>query len=90
MVKTHTFRKLRYRVVLEKIEGYAEVPGYSPREIYIDPTLKPMRFLEVAIHEAMHAEDPEESEATVDRRAQSMARWLWRLGYRRPDGYREF
>jgi len=65
------------------MEGFAEVPGHSPREIYIDPTLSPRKFLNRACHEAMHAEDKDVPEQVIERRADSLARWLWRLGYRR-------
>jgi len=61
----------------------AEVPGVEPRGIYVDPELSPKSFLETAIHEAMHAEDKDITEAVINRRASSMARWLWRLWYRR-------
>jgi len=83
-IKTHVFRGIRYLIHVEdKIDGWAEVPGYEPRSIYVDPELSPKQFLETAIHEAMHAEDKDVSEQTIDRRAHSMHRWLWRLGYRR-------
>ena len=83
-VKSHTFRGLRYAVNVEhKIEGWAEIPGREPRSLYVDPTLTELQFLETAIHEAMHAEDPDVPERVIDRRGRSMARWLWRLGYRR-------
>ena len=82
-MKTHTFRGLRYKVLLDKLDGFAEVPGWEQRAIYVDPELSPRKFLETAIHEAMHAEDPDATERTIDRRAKSLERWLWRLGYRR-------
>jgi hypothetical protein len=83
-IKTHTFRGLKYHVHIEhKLDGWAEVPGREPRGIYCDPTLSPKSFMETAIHEAMHAEDPDVSEKVILRRGKSMANWLWRLGYRR-------
>jgi len=83
-IKSHSFRGLRYLVhVKHKLDGWAEVPGREPRGIYCDPTQTPRRFLETCIHEAMHAEDKDVPEQVVDRRAKSMERWLWRLGYRR-------
>ena len=78
-IKSHTFRGLRYRVYADhKLDGWAEVPGREPRGIYVDPELPPRHHLETAIHEAAHAEDADVSEQVVDRRAKSMARWLWR------------
>jgi hypothetical protein len=86
-IRNHTFRGLRYRVEIEeKMQGFAEVPGPArPREIYVDPEMPPREFLYVAIHEAMHAEDSDVPEQVIERRAHSMSRWLWRLGYRRED-----
>jgi hypothetical protein len=66
-----------------KLEGFAEIPGWEQRQIYVDPELSPKNFLEVACHEAMHAEDKDVPEKVIDRRAKSLSRWLWRLGYRR-------
>ena len=83
-IKSHTFRGIRYLVNIEhKIDGWAEIPGHEPRSIYVDPCLPPKQFLETSIHEALHAEDADVSEQVVDRRAKSMCRWLWRLGFRR-------
>ena len=85
-MRSHRFRKIKYRISTDcVVDGYAEVPGpRKPREIYVNTGLAPKIFLEKAIHEAMHAEDPTiKSEQVIDRRAKSMARWLWRLGYRR-------
>ncbi len=85
---SHRFRGTKYRISTDcVVDGYAEVPGpRKPREIYINPDLSPKIFLEKAIHEAMHAEDPKiKSEQVIIRRSKSLARWLWRLGYRRKD-----
>ena len=83
-IKSHSFRGIRYLIQVEnKIDGWAEVPGVEPRSIYVDPELPPRHHLETAIHEAMHAEDHEASEQVIGRRAKSLARWLWRMGYRR-------
>ena len=84
-MKSHTFRGIRYRVAADqKIDGYAEVPvGREPKTIYVDPTLPPLRHLEIALHEALHAEDPKKPERVVERQGKSLARWLWRMGYRR-------
>ena len=84
MIKSHTFRGLRYLIHIDcKLDGWAEVPGVEQRGIYVDPELSPKLFLETAIHEALHAEDKDITEAVINRRAKSLSRWLWRLGYRR-------
>jgi hypothetical protein len=85
-MKRHTFRGTRYRVnVDEKVEGYAEERDKQAGqlEIYVDPTLSPRRFLNRAIHEALHKIRPEMSEGKVEGTADALEWWLWRLGYRR-------
>ena len=82
--KTHTFRGLRYHLVLnDTIEGWAEVPGRDPRTLYVDARLKGTRsHLDCAIHEAMHAIDKDLKEAVVEYRATALAKFLWAIGYR--------
>ncbi len=83
VIKTHTFRGLRYKIIIDVLDGFAEVPGWDKRQLYLRKDQPPKLFLEAAVHEAMHAEDKDVHEMTVDRRAKSMTNWLWRLGYRR-------
>ena len=84
-MRTHTFRGTRYQVETSKlITGFAEIPrAAAARTIYVAKNLPPLEHLETAIHEAMHAEDPDTLERVVERRGRSIARFLWRLGYRR-------
>lgn len=85
-VRTHTFRGRRYGIFMEHREvGQVDLPGHGGWNLYIDPEQGPYDFLDTAIHEAIHAEDPDVPEQVVDRRARSLSRWLWRLGYRRVD-----
>ncbi len=87
-MRSHRFRRIKYRISTDSVvDGYAEVPGpRKPREIYVNADLPPKIFLEKAVHEAMHAEDPAiKSERVIIRRSKSLTRWLWRLGYRRQD-----
>ena len=80
MIRTHTFRGRRYRVVADEVvQGYVDRVG---REVYVAAGLPPRRALDVAIHEAIHAEEPDLPEATVKRLGSGVARFLWRLGYR--------
>ena len=85
-VKTHRFGGKRYRVsVEERIEGYHEDGRRGPRELYADPYLPPLAFLDTLVHECLHAEFPKMSEKRVDAAASNIARLLWRLGYRRKE-----
>jgi hypothetical protein len=85
-VKTHSFRGKRYRIHTDVVvEGYcagAEARSDGEREIYISAALKGRRRLEVAIHEALHAEDPDVCETVIERRAAAVASFLWRMGYK--------
>jgi hypothetical protein len=51
--------------------------------IFLNSALSPQKFLIIAIHEALHAENPHWSEETVDIASKNVGRFLWRLGYRR-------
>ena len=83
-MRTHTFRGVRYRILTDEVvHGLTEGTAPSqPLMLYISANLSGRSRLEVAIHEAMHAEDMDVDEKVIDRRAASMARFLWRLGYR--------
>ena len=78
VIRSHSFRGVRRRVLVDDV-----VQGYVDRgELYIASNLTPRRSLEVAVHEALHAEEPGLTEAQVDRISKSLGRFLWRLGYR--------
>ncbi len=63
-----------------KIFGMADDDG----TITVDTRVRPgtRRDLEIALHELLHLECLEMSEAEVDRIANSQARLLWALGWR--------
>lgn len=69
-----------FKVIEGILDGLCEE---DEKLITIGPTLKGQYQLEVFIHELLHAEFPEKSEADVDRRAKSLASYLWKAGYRR-------
>ena len=83
-MKTATFRGVRYKLVLEKVDGYVELPGEDlPRELYLDPHQAPSKFLWSAVHEALHAALKTSDERVIEPAARDIAWFLWRLGYRR-------
>jgi hypothetical protein len=53
------------------------------KKISVSPRLTGKIQLEVFIHELLHAEHEDWSEAEVDRRAANIAEYLWKAGYRR-------
>ena len=82
-MKTATFNGRRFRVWSDQqVIGFADIPGDDPA-IYVDPTLKAKPHLETAVHEALHACFPSATEDDIEQKGRDVARWLWRLGYRR-------
>ena len=69
----------KVKVLFEHLYGLYE-PAY--KELTIDPT-RNRDELDTAIHEMLHAERPEMREKTVTKTASSIARLLWKMGYRR-------
>lgn len=64
--------------------GQCDPPDQRGKEIRIATWLPPQEHLEVAIHEFKHADDWRKyDEGYVARFAEDLARFLWRLGYRR-------
>ena len=91
-IKTHTFRQLgggktRYYVVDGAVyDGWVDAPAEKlKRELFVSGGQSPMRELDTWIHEAVHAIGPQLKEKTVTLVATELARFLWRLGYRRKE-----
>lgn len=76
-----------WNYVKQKLEsgkrGEVDSPSTPNKTIYIDPKLVDEEELEVNIHEAMHALDWTKDEHYVTEHAKELARYLWRLGYRK-------
>jgi len=51
--------------------------------IAIDNRLNEFDTLDTLIHEFLHAECPNEKEANIDSLSTSVAKMLWKIGYRR-------
>lgn len=83
-VKSHTFNGRKVHLTVDRhVQGYVIFIEGKEKEMYVDPHLKGLAHLDTAIHEAIHACFPLETEKVVDRSATDIARFLWRLGYRR-------
>lgn len=63
--------------------GECEPPDSVKKEIRIRSTLKGREFLEVLMHEILHAADWSKDESWVERVADDMSAILWKMGYRR-------
>ena len=85
-IRSHTFRGKRWRVVFKAIKGQTgscEPPDEPAKVLTLDPKVQGLEALDTAIHEACHACLWDLDEEAVTEIASDMARFLWRLGYRR-------
>ena len=86
-VKTHTFRLGTYEIEeARNIEGYCDIPdGYYKLHMMIMGG-NDFKALSSALHEAMHADgipDKYVHDGIEISGTERIARFLWRLGYRR-------
>jgi len=85
-MKTHTFRLGKYYIDEDRCEGYCEQPSSDNRLNMIIWKGNDYKALSSALHEALHAEGiPDKylhkEDGTSD--TERIARFLWRLGWRR-------
>lgn len=94
-VKSHIFRGRRYN--LKKISssrlkayndnkrciGLCDDPQSKNKTIYIDKELDDLNELDTYIHEALHCGFWDLEENAVQEFATDLAKFLWRLGYRK-------
>jgi hypothetical protein len=81
MVKTATFNGRRYRIIVAELDGNCDTDDHY--WLIIERDLNKKVGLETAIHEALHACSWKTSEEKVESTARDIARFLWRLGYRK-------
>ena len=83
-IKTHKFNGRTHDIDLSQCYGYCDSPKqgkptlYAPLDAYGE-----FKTLRVLIHESMHACNWAKREDTVDVCSRDIARFLWRLGYRK-------
>jgi len=84
-VKTHSFNGVVYDIdITGPIDGRCESPhecGNPTLAIYTKE--KTLSELEALIHESLHAEGWAKTEKVIERTAKEIARFLWRLNFRR-------
>jgi len=83
MVKTHTFCSRKYHISTDRLDGMAEQEDDGRRWLYVMRPMQTRAGLETTIHEALHACDWRARENEVTDIARDIARFLWRLGWRR-------
>ena len=86
-MKSHTFAGKRFATDVEStIGGYCERQGIILEpELYVAANLTGLQHLTVAVHESIHACFDAATEEQVTAAGKDIARFLWRLGYRRVD-----
>jgi hypothetical protein len=84
-MKSHTFNGTKYTIWTDaKIDGFADLPKERDNmTLYVDPMIPGMGHLDTAVHEAIHACFHDATETLVGHAGRDIARFLWRLGYRR-------
>lgn len=82
--KCNTMSRKKQPTVIHRKLGREKADGlYCDNVIEIDPTLPPMRYLIVLVHEYLHHIQPEWSEEKVDTEGEALGRFLWKQGYRK-------
>jgi hypothetical protein len=81
-MKTQTFNGRSYSICTEPLDGLCDVPTGGGLELHVFADLKKKDGLITAVHEALHAENPNWPEDYVDRMGREIGTFLWRLGYR--------
>jgi hypothetical protein len=81
-MKSHTFNGRKYKVTIEALDGMCDTYN-KERELVIMADLNTRCGLETAIHEALHCCHWPASEDSVTATAYDIARFLWRLGFRK-------
>jgi len=82
-MKTHTFCGRKYHIAFDKLDGSADQESDAKKWLMVFRGLNDKAGLETLIHEALHACDWKARENEVTDTARDIARFLWRLGFRR-------
>lgn len=81
LIKTHTFNGRKYRIILDNLDGNCDTD--NDYWLIVERDLSKLVGFETVIHESLHACDWRMKEDKVNIIAKDIARFLWRLGYRR-------
>ena len=83
----HQFRGKRYKIIpnarIKRASGYCDNPSTPGKRILLKSDDDDLEYLDTAIHEALHACYPDNTEDAIDEAASSIASFLIKLGYRR-------
>lgn len=82
-VLTHTFNKIKYRIMVGRFDGFTDVDKGKDYTLVVSAEPNTQTELISVIHESMHAGNWDKHEETIDRSSKEIGRLLWRLGYRK-------
>lgn len=80
-VRTATFNGKQYKIIIDDLDGNCDTDDHL--WLIIERDLSKRVGLETVIHEALHACRWRAKEDEVTTTARDIARFLWRLGFRR-------
>lgn len=80
-VKTATLGGRRYKIIVDDLDGNCDTDDHY--WLIIERDLNTKVGLETVIHESLHACNWHAKEELVEETARDIARFLWRLGYRK-------
>lgn len=80
-VKTATFNGRLYHLIFEDLDGNADTD--DKYWLIVERDLNKRIGLETVIHESLHACSWKSTEQKVEKTAKDIARFLWRLGFRK-------
>ena len=85
-VKTHTFKLSKYIVWQSRVDGWTDEPSDHDKLYMLIPPENSFNALWTSIHESLHAEGIPAKYLDGDYDCSyQVARFLWRLEYRRKD-----
>lgn len=81
-MKTHSFCGKKYNITIGNFDGLCDT-FKKEQELIVMADLETRAGLETCIHESLHACDWRKEEILVAQTGKDIARFLWRLGYRK-------
>jgi len=83
-VRRHTFAGRQYGIYMGPLKGCTSVSEAPALELFVRTSgLSDKMILNTTIHEAIHACDWNMAEDKVQKMANDISGFLWRLGYRK-------
>ena len=88
VIKHHNFRGKRFHIDIDStVQGWCDTPEDKkmPAIRIFKKTGNNRESLEIILHEALHACFPDLPEGDIEPTALDISKFLWRLGFRKPN-----